>query len=74
MENFRLSVEPDTWRAASRVAEQAWRKLNAPEWLPLVASGVPFKEGRMIRSGSVTRDGNNQSDRTAPEPHLHIYY
>jgi transposase-like protein len=28
-----------------RVAEQTWRKLNAPEWLPLVAAGVVFKDG-----------------------------
>lgn len=48
-----------------RVAEQAWRKLNAPELLPLVASGVPFKDGRMIRSGRVTCNGNDQVERTA---------
>lgn len=28
-----------------RVAEQAWRKLNAPHLLPLVASGVRFQDG-----------------------------
>ncbi|MFO0699484.1 MAG: IS256 family transposase [Nitrospira sp.] len=48
-----------------RVAEQAWRRLNAPELLPLVASGVPFKDGRMIRSGSVKGNGNDQAERTA---------
>lgn len=48
-----------------RVAEQAWRKLNAPELLPLVASGVPFKDGRMIRSGSVPCNKNDQAERTA---------
>jgi len=48
-----------------RVAEQAWRKLNAPELLPLVASGTPFKDGTMSRSGSVKRDGNYQPERTA---------
>lgn len=48
-----------------RVAEQAWRKLNAPALLPLVASGVPFKDGSMIRSSRVTRDGNDQPERTA---------
>lgn len=48
-----------------RVAEQAWRKLNAPALLPLVASGVPFKDGRMIRSGSVRCNGNDQAERTA---------
>lgn len=47
------------------VAEKTWRKLNAPELLPLVASGVPFKDGKMRRSGSVNRDRNDQSERTA---------
>ena len=28
-----------------RVAEQTWRKLNAPDLLPLVAAGVVFKDG-----------------------------
>jgi len=48
-----------------RAAEQAWRKLNAPELLPLVVSGVPFKDGRMIRSPSVTYNGNDQAERAA---------
>ena len=48
-----------------RVAEQAWRRLNAPELLPLVAAGVPCKDGQMSRSGSVKRDGNYQPERTA---------
>lgn len=48
-----------------RVAEQAWRRLNAPEVLPLVASGVPFKDGRMNRSASVKGNGNGQAERTA---------
>jgi putative transposase len=48
-----------------RVAEQAWRRLNALELLPLVASAVPFKDGKMQRSGSVKRDGNDQPERTA---------
>ena len=48
-----------------RVAEKSWRKLNAPELLPLVASGVPFKDGKITRSGEVNSDGNNQSERTA---------
>jgi len=48
-----------------RVAEQAWRRLNAPELLPLVASGVPFKDGRMKRSGSVNRNTTDQAERTA---------
>lgn len=48
-----------------RIAEQTWRRLNAPELLPLVASGVPCKDGRMNRSGSVTCNGNDQAERTA---------
>ena len=48
-----------------RIAEQAWRRLNAPEWLPLVASGVPFTDGRMKRSDRVKRDRHDQSERTA---------
>lgn len=47
------------------VAEPVWRRLNAPEALPPVVSGVPFKDGRMRWTGSVTRDGNDQSERTA---------
>lgn len=48
-----------------RIAEQTWRRLSAPELLPLVASDVPFKDGRMSRSGSVKRNGNDQAERTA---------
>lgn len=48
-----------------RIAEQAWRTLNAPELLPLVASGRTFKDGRMTRSERVKRDGNDQAERTA---------
>ena len=48
-----------------RVAEQAWRKLNAPELLPLVASGVAFKNGKMSRSGNMNCDKTDQSERTA---------
>ncbi|MDH5669980.1 MAG: IS256 family transposase [Nitrospira sp.] len=48
-----------------RVAEQAWRKLNAPELLPLVASGILCNDGQMIRTGRVNHDGNEQPERTA---------
>jgi predicted metal-dependent hydrolase len=48
-----------------RVAEQAWRKLNAPELLPLVAAGVRCKDGQMIRTDRVNRDGSEQAERTA---------
>jgi transposase-like protein len=42
-----------------RVAEQTWRKLNAPELLPLVASGATFTDG-------VRDDARPQ--RSEPEP------
>jgi transposase-like protein len=48
-----------------RVAEQAWRKLNAPELLPLVASGAKFKDGKMTGSESMKSNGNYQPERTA---------
>lgn len=48
-----------------QVAEKSWRKLNAPELLPLVASGVMFNDGAMPKSGSVESDGNYQPERTA---------
>lgn len=48
-----------------RIAEQAWRKLNAPELLPLVASGRMFKDGRMTRADRMKRDGNDHAERTA---------
>jgi putative transposase len=48
-----------------RIAETSWRKLNAPELLPLVASGVTFRDGVMTRSGSVESDANHQPERTA---------
>jgi transposase-like protein len=48
-----------------RVAETSWRKLNAPELLPLVASGVPFKDGKMSRSDGVKCNGTDQAERTA---------
>jgi hypothetical protein len=42
-----------------RVAEQTWRKLNAPELLPLVAAGASFTDG--------ARDEAEQ-ERSQPEP------
>lgn len=48
-----------------RVAETSWRKLNAPELLPLVASGVPFIDGRMSRSDRVKCHGIDRAKRTA---------
>lgn len=48
-----------------RVAEQSWRKLNASELLPLVASGMTFKDGIALKSGSERNDMNHQPERTA---------
>jgi putative transposase len=48
-----------------QIAEKSWRKLNAPELLPLVASGVMFNDGVMPKSGRVESDGNHQPERTA---------
>ena len=48
-----------------RVAETSWRKLTAPELLPLVASGITFKDGVMIKSGRVESDVTHQPERTA---------
>jgi transposase-like protein len=48
-----------------QVAEKSWRKLNAPELLPLVASGMTCKDGVMLKSGNVNSDVNHQPERTA---------
>lgn len=48
-----------------QVAQQAWRKLNAPELLPLVASGMTFKDGIVLKSGHEKNDRNHQPERTA---------
>jgi putative transposase len=48
-----------------QVAEKSWRKLTAPELLPLVASGVTFNDGVMTKSGGAENDVNHQPERTA---------
>ncbi|MBX3301775.1 MAG: IS256 family transposase [Nitrospira sp.] len=48
-----------------RVAEKSWRKLHGPELLPLVASGVTFKDGVMTQSGDLESAVIHQSERTA---------
>ncbi|HMS84470.1 MAG TPA: IS256 family transposase [Nitrospira sp.] len=48
-----------------RVAERSWRKLNAPELLPLVASGMPFKDGIRLKSEHKRNDMDHQPERTA---------
>ena len=47
-----------------RVAERSWRKLNAPELLPLVASGLTFKDGIRLKSHERS-DMDHQPERTA---------
>jgi transposase-like protein len=48
-----------------RVAEKSWRKLQAPELLPLVVSRVTFKDGVMTRSEDLENAVNHQSEKTA---------
>jgi len=48
-----------------QVAERSWRKLNAPDLLPLVASGMTFKDGIRLKSGDERTDSNHQPERTA---------
>ncbi|NJN70279.1 MAG: hypothetical protein HC801_08395, partial [Nitrospira sp.] len=48
-----------------RVAEKAWRNLQAPELLPLVASSVPFKDGVMTQSAALVNATNSQPEKTA---------
>jgi len=48
-----------------QVAEMSWRKLNAPELLPLVASGMTFTDGIMLKSGRDKNHMNDQPERTA---------
>ena len=43
------------------VAEQTWRKLNAPELLPLVASGVTFNDG-------LRDEGKHERSQPTPQP------
>jgi hypothetical protein len=45
--------------------EQSWRKRNAPEFLPLVASGFTCPDGIMLKSGHERNDRNHQPKRTA---------
>jgi transposase-like protein len=44
-----------------RVAEQTWRKLNAPELLPLVASGTTFTDG-------IRDEIRQERDQPKPQP------
>ena len=48
-----------------QVAEQSWRKLNAPELLPLVATGLTCTDGIMLKSGHERNDRTHQPERTA---------
>jgi hypothetical protein len=56
-----------------RVAEQSWRKRNAPELLPLVAVGVTFKNGVRTSPGRAERNTTQQPERTADwDPFTHL--
>jgi putative transposase len=48
-----------------RVAEQTWRKLNAPDLLPLVASGVTFQDGVREEANPHQRATNQVEDIAA---------
>lgn len=55
---------PIIWKML-QVAQQAWRKLNAPELLLLVASGMTFTDGIVLKSGHEKNDRNHQPEKTA---------
>lgn len=48
-----MAVEGETIniRRILHVTKQSWEKLNAPKSLPLVASGMTFMNGILLRSG-----------------------
>lgn len=48
-----------------RVAEKSWRRLHAPELLPLVSSNVTFKDGVMTQSETFAKAVTHQSEKTA---------
>lgn len=47
------------------VAEKSWKRLHAPELLPLVSSHVTFKDGVMAQSESFAKAVTHQSEKTA---------
>jgi hypothetical protein len=48
-----------------QIAQQAWRKLNTSEPLPLVASGMTLRDGIVLKSGHEKNDKTHQPERTA---------
>ena len=48
-----------------RIAEMTWRKVNAPELLPLVASGTKFRDGVMDKSAGNKIEVPLQPERVA---------
>lgn len=48
-----------------QVAEKSWKRLHAPELLPLVSSHVTFKDGVMTQSEGFAKTVNRHSQRTA---------
>jgi len=52
-------------------AEQTWLKLNAPDLLLLVASGVRIQDGVWDKAKSDCRAPQFQPKLSLPETHLH---
>ena len=48
-----------------QVAEKTWRKLNSPDLLPLVASGMLFEDGVMAGAKPGSREPNAQPEHAA---------
>ena len=48
-----------------RVTEKSWRKLQAPELLPLVSSNATFKDGVMTQQEAFKNTLNHRSEKTA---------
>lgn len=48
-----------------RVAEKSWRKLQAPELLPLVSSNATFKDGVVTQQETFQNAMNHRSEKTA---------
>ncbi|MDR4466298.1 MAG: transposase [Nitrospira sp.] len=48
-----------------QVAEKSWKRLHAPELLPLVSSHVTFKDGVMTQSEGFAKAVKRHSERTA---------
>ena len=52
------------WKVLT-VAEKAWRKLNAPELLPLLVSGVKFANGEKVQLESKNKEKKQDPEKVA---------